>query len=301
VPVSKGIPLTLVSKPTPAPPAEFRQLLEWVGASLSRLEEWEDERMRDDVFALLDGVDMLHRQALGRLLETIGNIGGQGLVERVAQDPMVRSLLEMYDLPELDERAQVERALRDVHPQIETHGGTIEVLSVLRGQVRVRLAVSRDGCSGSSATHKREIERALRDGFPAFTELLVEEPPATLRQPLRVGRLPLRRPRWLSVGSLEDIAPAEMKALWPEGASILLVRLGGDVYAYRNGCPPGSPLALQMGRLEGTILICPWHGCRYDVRSGKRQDAEGKLEVLPVDLRGGEIRIAMGTEEVEPG
>jgi len=79
-----------------------------------------------------------------------------------------------------------------------------------------------------------------------------------------------------------------------------MVRLDGEVYAYRNGCPPGSALTLHLGRLEGTTLVCPWHGCRYDARTGKRQDYEEKLPVMPVALQDGEIKVAMGVEEVEP-
>jgi nitrite reductase/ring-hydroxylating ferredoxin subunit len=45
---------------------------------------------------------------------------------------------------------------------------------------------------------------------------------------------------------------------------------------------------------------CPWHSCRYDARTGKRQDAEGKLPVLPVAVQDGEIKVAMGVEEVAP-
>ena len=81
---------------------------------------------------------------------------------------------------------------------------------------------------------------------------------------------------------------------------LLLIRLDGEVYAYWDGCPPGSALTLQLGRVEGTTLVCPWHGCRYDLRTGKREDAEGKLSVLPVAVRDGEVKIALGVEEVGP-
>ncbi|MBA2783447.1 MAG: hypothetical protein H0T74_11120, partial [Rubrobacteraceae bacterium] len=55
-----------------------------------------------------------------------------------------------------------------------------------------------------------------------------------------------------------------------------------------------------LGRVEGTTLVCPWHGCRYDLRTGRREDAEGKLSVLPVAVQDGEVKVALGTEEVGP-
>jgi len=265
------------------------------------MEGIEDERTREEVFALLEGIDVLHRQALGRLLELVSSLGGSGLVERVSQDPVVDALLEMYGLPEADERAQVERALEGVYPYFKSHGGKLDVLGVEEGRVRVRLSGSCEGCPGTATTLKRVVEEALREGFPGFMELVAEAaPPPTSEKPIQLGRKPLRRPRWVSVGHVEDLEPGEIRALRPEGTSLFLVRLDEEVYAYRNGCPPGSALALHLGRLEGPTLVCPWHGCRYDVRTGKREDAEGKLAVLPVAVREGEIEIAVGVEEVEP-
>jgi 3-phenylpropionate/trans-cinnamate dioxygenase ferredoxin component len=108
----------------------------------------------------------------------------------------------------------------------------------------------------------------------------------------------LRRPRWVDLGAIEEFPAGEMRALWPEGQGVLLVRLGGEIYAHQNGCPPGSALALHLGELDGFTVICPWHGCRYDVRTGKRLDAEGKLGVLPVAVQNGMVKVAMGVEEI---
>jgi nitrite reductase/ring-hydroxylating ferredoxin subunit/Fe-S cluster biogenesis protein NfuA len=296
----KQIPVVQVASPTPEIPAEFQHLLEWLGTGLERMEAIEDEKTREEVFALLEGIDVLHRQGLGRILDLVGNLGGSGAVERVSQDPVVRTLLEMYDLPEADERTQVERALEGVYPYFQSHGGKLELLGVEEGRVRVRLSGSCEGCPGTATTLERVVEEALREGFPSFRELVAEEPPKKQEAPIQIGRRPLRRPRWVAVGSIEDLEPGEMQALRPEGTPLLLARLDGEVYAYRNGCPPGSALTLHLGRLEGSTLVCPWHGCRYDVRTGKREDGEGKLAMLPVAVRDGEVKIALGVEEVGP-
>lgn len=296
----KEIPLTVVGRPAPRIPSGFGQLQEWVGTALERLERLEDERTREEVFELLEGVDLLHRQALSRLLELVAALGGQALIQRVAEDPVVHVLLEMYDLPKLDERAQVERALQTVYPDVKSRGGTLEVLGVEQGSVRVRLSESCGSCPGSAGRLKQLVEDAIRDGFPEFTQLVTEESVPPPKQSLQVGRLPLHRPRWISAGRLQDLVPGELRAIWPEGSSVLLAHLEGEVYAYKDGCPPGSPLTLHTGRLEEGTLVCPWHGCRYDIRSGKREDAGGKLHALRVAVRDGEITVAIGTEEVAP-
>jgi nitrite reductase/ring-hydroxylating ferredoxin subunit/Fe-S cluster biogenesis protein NfuA len=306
----KQIPVvqTTSSPPeTPELPAEFKHLLEWLGTGLKRMENIEDEKTREEVFALLEGIDILHRQGLGRILDLLADLGGEQAIKRISKDPMARTLLEMYDLPEADERTQVERALEDVYPYFQSHGGKLEFLSVEDGRVRVRLSGSCEGCPGTATTLSRVVEEALREGFPGFRELVAEEPPPPppRNDIVQLGRRPMRRPRWVSVGRVEDLEPGEMRSVHPESTSLLLARVGEEVYAYRDGCPPGSALTLHLGRLEGSTLVCPWHGCRYDVRTGKREDGSveaqhaAPLPVLPVALRDGEIKIAVGVEEIE--
>jgi nitrite reductase/ring-hydroxylating ferredoxin subunit/Fe-S cluster biogenesis protein NfuA len=296
----KQIPVIQVSNPTTELPSEFQHLLEWLGTGLERMEEIQDEKTREEVFALLEGIDVLHRQGLGRILDLIANLGGPQAVERISQDPIVRTLLEMYDLPEADERTQVEGVLEDVYPYFQSHGGKLELLGVENGRVRVRLSGSCEGCPGTATTLQRVVEEALREGFPGFTELVAEEPSPAPKNIVQLGRRPLRRPRWVPAGRLESLEPGALQSWRLEDVPLLLIRLDGEVYAYRDGCPPESALTLQLGRVEGTTLVCPWHGCRYDLRTGKREDAEGKLAVLPVAVRDGEVKIALGTEEVGP-
>jgi Fe-S cluster biogenesis protein NfuA/nitrite reductase/ring-hydroxylating ferredoxin subunit len=281
---------------SPELPTEFQHLLDWVGEGLQQMEGIEDENTREEVFALLEGIDVLHRQVLERLLE----LGGSGLVEKASQDPVAGTLLEMYELPQSEEseQEQVERALENVHPYFHSHGGKLDVLGVEDGKVRVSLSGSCKGCPGSSMTLKRVVEEALRENFPGFKELVAEEPPDEEEEPIQLGSKPDRQPRWVSVGPLEDVSPGEMRGIRPEGTPLLLVRLeDGEVYAYRDGCPPGSNLTLHLGRLEEGALVCPWHGCRYDARTGERQDGEeGGLYAFPVGLEGGEIRVAISVE-----
>ena len=48
---------------------------------------------------------------------------------------------------------------------------------------------------------------------------------------------------------------------------IVLVRVGGDVFALDDVCTHDGG-TLSDGPLEGTDLVCPRHGARFDVRTG---------------------------------
>lgn len=62
---------------------------------------------------------------------------------------------------------------------------------------------------------------------------------------------------------------------------------------------PAAPRFCRCTSDEGTTLHCPWHGCRYDVRTGKRLDADAQgLEVLPVAVQAGMIQVALNVAPV---
>lgn len=135
--------------------------------------------VRDRVFSLLDGIDALHRLALGRLAASIG----PEQVERArADDPAIAWLLEAYAVG-VDERAAAEAALDGVRPYLHSHGGDVAVLAAQGGVVRVRLSGACSGCTASTITLRRGVEEALRERFPGFTAIEVEEDDAPSHPP----------------------------------------------------------------------------------------------------------------------
>jgi|SRR2546422_4158109 len=51
------------------------------------------------------------------------------------------------------------------------------------------------------------------------------------------------------------------------GLKIAIFNLGGSYYAIENTCPHrGGPLA--EGKIDGDEVICPWHGSRFNVKTG---------------------------------
>ncbi len=315
-PSAAPMPADTVREPDLPPP--ISELRARIGRGLEQLDDVSDVATRDSVYSLLEDIDTLHRDSLGHVMALIGELGGSSLVEGLSRDPVTRSLLELYDLLPQDHgdhddpAAQVSTALLEVHPYLESHGGHLEVRGVEGGRVHVQLSGSCEDCPGSSVTLRRVVEQALREHVPWFTELVVEEAPATALAPspepdqgpgADIGgeRRPLRRPRWVSVARLEEMREGELRTVRPEGSTLLLVRLSGEVYAYADGCPPESMLTLSLGLVEGVEIVCPWHGCRYDGRTGRRTDGDGRLAVFPVAVQGGEVRIALGTQEVQPG
>lgn len=253
---------------------DFDRALAELETLIGTLEHEGDER----ALLLLQLVDALHRPGVERLA------GGD------LEHPHARALLALYDLLPVDEPAAVEAALDEVRPYIRSHGGEVELLDVEEGVVHVRLAGACVGCAGSAMTLRRGIEEALRAHVPGFRELVAHEPaPEPL---LQVGTL--RRPVFVPAADVGELPDGTLKALTVDGVRILLAGVAGEIYAFRNGCAVDG-LPLEGGRLAGTVLVCPWHNCAYDARSGKRVDdtAQPALAVVPVAVGGGAVRVAV--------
>lgn len=156
----------------------FDQLLDDMERLLAELEE-SDDAMRERVFSLLDGVDAVHRHALGRLEPLLG----PEQVERLRNaDPAVAWLFEAYAVG-VDERAAAEAALESVRPYLHSHGGDVAVLDSRAGVVTVRLSGACSGCTASTITLRRGVEEALREGFRGFAAMQVEEAEDALPHP----------------------------------------------------------------------------------------------------------------------
>lgn len=241
---------------------EFDQAVAQLQTLVETLEREGDER----ALMLLELVDAVHRPAL------------EALVAGEVDHPLAQAVLAMYGLCELDDMLTVEEALDEVRPYIESHGGVVDLLGVDEGVVRVRLAGACQGCAGSAITLRRGIEQALREHYEGFRELVAEDPPPA-SGPQLIQLEDLRRPVFVDV-----VAPdSGLSAVEVDGTAVLLARVEGEVYAFRNACPvDGMPL--EGGRLADTVIVCPWHNCAYDARSGKRVDdsAGAGLAVVPV-------------------
>lgn len=255
---------------------EFHEAVAELDTLVQTLEREGDER----ALLLLELVDAIHRPAI------------ELIAAGETEHPLARTLLAMYDLAPVDDVVLVEEALDSVRPYVESHGGRVDLVSVEDGVVSVRMSGACDGCAGSAMTLRRGIEQALREHYPGFREVVADESGEPVG-PKLLQIEDLRRPVFEDAGP--PGRPGELRSVDADGVAVLLANVGGETYAFRNGCAVDG-LPLEGGRLTGEgVLVCPWHNCAYDARSGKRVDdpEEPGLAVVPVALDSGSIRVAV--------
>lgn len=73
---------------------------------------------------------------------------------------------------------------------------------------------------------------------------------------------------FVKIAEAKDIQVTKMKEVEVAGEKICIVNVEGKYYAIGNVCThEGGPLA--EGTLEAYEVECPWHGAKFDVRTGE--------------------------------
>jgi Fe-S cluster biogenesis protein NfuA/nitrite reductase/ring-hydroxylating ferredoxin subunit len=232
----------------------------------------------------------------GAGLERVVELAGDGVLERLAADELVASLLVLHGLHPKDTQTRVAEALDRVRPYLGSHAGGVELLGVdPEGVVRLRLEGSCDGCPSSTMTVKLAIERAIEEAAPEVTAVAVENLTGE-REPQLLQIQPLRR-QWEVVEGLEGLEAGALTAVEVGGAEVVVCRVAGELYAYRDRCPAcGAGLAAAAG-LQAEVLACGSCRQRYDVRlAGRGLDRpELHLDPLPLLAGNGGVRLAVGS------
>lgn len=71
----------------------------------------------------------------------------------------------------------------------------------------------------------------------------------------------------VKVAEAQDIPVGQARVVEASGKPIALVNADGTLYAVDNTClHRGGPVG--EGDLDGLVLTCPWHGWRWDVKTG---------------------------------
>lgn len=82
------------------------------------------------------------------------------------------------------------------------------------------------------------------------------------------------------VGKKSEIPEGKMVHVEAGGKDVLVANVNGNFYAMNDICNhSGAPL--HEGELDEKVLICPWHGAKWDVTSGDLVEFATKLEDEP--------------------
>ena len=98
---------------------------------------------------------------------------------------------------------------------------------------------------------------------------------------------------FVRVAATSEIPAGQGKVVEVNGKAIAVFNCDGAFYAIDNTCKhQGGPLG--EGELEGTTVICPWHGWTYDVTTGvSPDDPDCAVDRYEVKVEGDSVLVAV--------
>ncbi len=276
---------------------EERELSERVGRLETLLAEIEslDEPARTTALTAAQALLDLYGEGLTRIVERVADVDDGTLAAAFAEDELVSHLLLLHDLHPVPVEERIARALDEVRPYLQSHGGNVELLGIEEGVAHLRLVGSCDGCPSSSLTLRLAVEDAVQKAAAEIERIEAEgvsERPSAVIPVASVGRLAPPRQEtaratngsaWAVAGALRELSSGGVVLKEVSGEPVLFVALDGSFYAYRPHCP-GCGDSLAEASLEGSELGCPGCGRRFDVRGAGRCPDDPELYVEPIPL-----------------
>lgn len=272
----------------------------------------------DRIQTLLDATSsggVAARERAEQLVREVVELYGAGLsrivamledpavVNRLAADDLVASLLLVHGLHPHDVRRRVSDALERVRPYLGSHGGDVHLLDIVGDTVQLQFAGSCKSCPSSAVTLELAVEDAIRAAAPEISSIEVvaadaDQKPAVIPAESLLARVHADgSAAWHQVPDLASLASGEVGGFTVADVPVLACRVADQLYAYRDHCPSCDD-SLAGAELRDEQLRCPRCHAHFDVvHAGAGLDGDDRhLDPMPLLVRDGVLSIAVPAE-----
>lgn len=287
---------------------------------VEELEQYPDTEVRDKALDLVQIILELYGEALGRVMKSLDDLPLKDqILARLLGDDIIRAVLLIHGLMPVALHDRVAMALEHLRPYLLSQGCDVELVSLEDSRARVRLMRSGKGAP-PIAVLQQELERALAEAAPDLAgveiEGVAEQIEATAKAAALLGKLaaPARgdaQPKanlvqikraptaastsgtWVSVIRALGFEEGQFKIINHADLNLLVCKISGEFYAYRNACAAAPSRPLDDALFESPMLTCSCHGYRYDLRRGNCvEKPELRLESLPSKVEDDKVKVA---------
>ena len=99
---------------------------------------------------------------------------------------------------------------------------------------------------------------------------------------------------FVEIAPIDQLSPGERLFVELGGKSIVLFNLAGKLFAIGDVCSHDNG-PVGDGEIEDDQIICPRHGARFDIRTGKAKSLPALLDIpsYPVRVEQGMVQIGI--------
>lgn len=95
---------------------------------------------------------------------------------------------------------------------------------------------------------------------------------------------------WFGVSPEAEFGPGSRTTIDVDGVPVLVLNVDGEIYGVEDFCTHES-LPLHDGSVEDGEIVCPFHGARFCLKTGKNTapPAFGDLPTMPIKVENGMV------------
>ena len=84
--------------------------------------------------------------------------------------------------------------------------------------------------------------------------------------------------------SIEELKEYLGRRFLVNDVEIAVFKINNEVFAVSNICPHQQSHLIYDGFIEDEFVICPAHGWKFNLRTGKKNTGSNGLQVYPVEI-----------------
>lgn len=263
--------------------AELNQQSKKIQDLVEEIDSLPDSRARGLMQECVQEFLGFYGNGLKRILGIISkgnNAASKDIYNNLIEDSFVSGLLLIHDLHPLDLNTRLHIALDNVKPYMDSHGGDVEIISLINGVARLKLSGHCKGCPSSASTLELGIKREIEENCPDLLGLEVEGVVAPANHSEDGKQVSSQG--WKTINDVVHLKNGEMKSVDSSETSLVICRVKGKLYAYRNLCAAcGVPLS--DAKLEESEISCKL-GHRFDVQLAGKCTVDEDIHLDPFPL-----------------
>jgi Fe-S cluster biogenesis protein NfuA len=155
---------------------DFQERTEKIAQLVERANNLVDEEARTIAFELLQSLMDMHGAVVSRIVEVLAGSGeaGRSALASLGSDPLICGLLVLYGVHPVAIEDRVTRAIDRVRAEASKTGGSVELVGLDNGVVRLKIHGSGAGGGSPAESLRRKVEQAVLEAAPDVIEIIAE-------------------------------------------------------------------------------------------------------------------------------
>lgn len=100
------------------------------------------------------------------------------------------------------------------------------------------------------------------------------------------------------LSSISDLQEGIGKKFIVNDVEIAVFKINSEVFAVSNICPHQQTHLIYDGFIEEEFVVCPAHGWKFDLRTGKKNSGSNGLQVYNVEVSDGKVFVKVTQKEL---